>query len=214
MEQVRQDRRVGRTKKAIRNATVELLSEKELSDITIQELAARADINRKTFYHYYGGVYQVIDEIEHEIIAAFEEVLQSIDFERRTQVPYEIFSRLNAKLNTDLAFYGRLMRMNLNESLVSRITAALKQKTEEVALKRLALEDWQVHLFVEYSISGMLAVYHSWFCSEGGRSLEQFSEEVARLVFGGLNGLLHIGTQGGGAKGATGTEEAVGRFSG
>ena len=45
MGEQKQDRRVVKTKRAIRNALVQLLSEKELDQITVKELADRADIN-------------------------------------------------------------------------------------------------------------------------------------------------------------------------
>jgi len=51
------DRRVVKTKKAIHNAFAKLLTEKELNDITISDIAELADINRKTFYNYYAGIY-------------------------------------------------------------------------------------------------------------------------------------------------------------
>ena len=43
------DLRIIRTKQAIRNAFAELLSRKELSEITVKEIADVAYINRKTF---------------------------------------------------------------------------------------------------------------------------------------------------------------------
>ena len=46
------DLRVIKTRQAIRIALISLLSEKELSDITISELSARAQVNRKTFYRF------------------------------------------------------------------------------------------------------------------------------------------------------------------
>jgi len=60
------DRRILKTKRAIRNALAGLLATKELSEITIREIADAADINRKTFYSYYRDVYQIVDEIENE----------------------------------------------------------------------------------------------------------------------------------------------------
>ena len=54
-ENVRQDRRVRRTKRAIRNAFAELLSEKPYEEITVTDITELADINRKTFYNYYAG---------------------------------------------------------------------------------------------------------------------------------------------------------------
>ena len=50
------DLRVIKTRQAIRIALISLLSEKELSDITISELSARAQVNRKTFYRHYRSI--------------------------------------------------------------------------------------------------------------------------------------------------------------
>ena len=47
------DLRIIKTRRTIRNALVDLMSEKELSAVTISELSARAEINRKTFYRHY-----------------------------------------------------------------------------------------------------------------------------------------------------------------
>ena len=47
----KEDLRVIRTKKAIRAAFAELLSEKDPVDVTVTEIAACAQINRKTFYN-------------------------------------------------------------------------------------------------------------------------------------------------------------------
>ena len=44
------DLRVIKTRQNIRNALTSLMSEQELSDITITALCERAQINRKTFY--------------------------------------------------------------------------------------------------------------------------------------------------------------------
>ena len=58
MEKVQKpvDRRVLKTKRAIRNAFAKLMVEKDINDITVMELSETADINRKTFYNYDSGV--------------------------------------------------------------------------------------------------------------------------------------------------------------
>ena len=62
------DRRVLKTKRAIYNAFVELLSEKEINHITITDISKKADINRKTFYNYYSNTYEVMEEIENLMV--------------------------------------------------------------------------------------------------------------------------------------------------
>lgn len=67
-ERVFSDRRVKKTKKAIQNALLKLMDRKNISDITIIELTREADVNRKTFYNHYSDIYQVMDEIEDNIV--------------------------------------------------------------------------------------------------------------------------------------------------
>ena len=50
---VKEDLRVKRTKKALTEAFIQLLSEKSFEEITVNELCSTADIRRATFYKHY-----------------------------------------------------------------------------------------------------------------------------------------------------------------
>jgi AcrR family transcriptional regulator len=54
------DPRVRRTRKLLQQALSELLSEKELSSISVQDIAARADINRATFYTHFDDKFALL----------------------------------------------------------------------------------------------------------------------------------------------------------
>lgn len=62
------DRRVQRTKKALHNALMELLTEKDLNQITIKELTDKADIHRVTFYSHYQDIYELYEEVKKTIL--------------------------------------------------------------------------------------------------------------------------------------------------
>lgn len=65
------DLRIIKTHKAIREAFIDLLSEQNYDDITIQDILDKALINRATFYKYYTGksdlVGQMIDEFRQQV---------------------------------------------------------------------------------------------------------------------------------------------------
>ena len=73
--EIKADRRILKTKKAIYEALVELMQKKKLNSITVTELAAQADINRKTFYTYYSTVNDVLDEGINELITSLKDLL-------------------------------------------------------------------------------------------------------------------------------------------
>ncbi len=190
MEAKKQDRRVGKTKRAIHMAFASLLSQEELNDITVRDIAELADINRKTFYNYYAGVYAVLDEIENEVVSTLENALGGLDFREAMSHPYLVFEKLTAIINTDLDFYGHLLSMRGNVSLITKTTQLLKQKTREAVLLQLPVREEDLDVFLDYTFSGMLTVYQQWFNSDRSRSLEEISEILVELCFNGLNGVL------------------------
>ena len=83
---------VTRTKKMIRVAFVELLGEKKnMENITVGELAARADIAKSTFYNHYDDVYAVAEEFENELIEKLSATLDEIKVKNATE--YEEYIR-------------------------------------------------------------------------------------------------------------------------
>lgn len=70
------DRRSMRTKKLIRNALSELIEERGYNNISITDIAEKADINRGTFYLHYTDKYDLLEKVENEVI---QELRDSID---------------------------------------------------------------------------------------------------------------------------------------
>ena len=190
METRKQDRRVVKTKRAIHRAFASLLSEKEINDITVRDIADLADINRKTFYNYYAGVHAVLDEIENEVIGTLEDALGGIDFREAMRHPNLVFEKLTAIINTDLDFYGHLLSMQSNVSLVTKTVKLLKQKTREAMLSQLPVKEEEIDIVLDFTFSGMLTVYQQWFNSDRSQSIEEISEILSELCVNGLNGIL------------------------
>ena len=183
------DRRVIRTKKAIRNAFAQLLSVKELDDITVKDIAELADINRKTFYSYYSGVHMILEETENEIVEDFEAAIRDLPPDKLVREPYLLFSRLSAIINADIDFYEPLMKVNRSSRLIAKVSEMLKQKLREsyAAFSRVGEETFNI--MVDFTFSGLFSVYQSWFNSERRQSIGEISHTLSTLCFEGINGL-------------------------
>ena len=184
------DRRVLKTKRAIRNAFAKLMVEKDINDITIMELAETADINRKTFYNYYSGVYQVVEDIEHDILSSYAELLGGVEFREYMDAPVSLFNRFSQLINMDPEFFGYLLTMNGNISLIKRIMRLLKEKTCEVMVAQLEVEAYKADIVIDFVLSGMLSVYQHWFSSDRSVPAEEVSQIISTMSFGGINGVL------------------------
>lgn len=183
------DKRIIKTKMAIRNAFAELLSEKDMNEITIKDISDRAIINRKTFYSYYAGVYQLIDEIENEIVTALSEIIEDEDFESLTRNPYSLFQKLTTIINNNLDFCNHLMKNGRNTNLLAKIAIALKTKVKSSYLDQSSLDEKTFDQALNYVFAGMITVYQNWFNSDRSQSIEDLSRMVSTLVFSGLSGI-------------------------
>lgn len=63
MSTIKVDRRVIRTKEAITHAFLDLFAKKDLENITINEIADRANVNRATVYLHYHDKYDLLDKL-------------------------------------------------------------------------------------------------------------------------------------------------------
>ena len=156
-----------------------------VDDITVTDIASRAIINRKTFYNNYRGVYELVDELENEVIRTFDTAMQEIDF---VENPYAVFMKLTEIINSDMDFYGALLRSSRNAGLTHKIRLMLQQKAQERFESRIDLPPERISVMMDYAVSGMVAVYQSWFNSERRQSIEEISDIASRMCLTGLRG--------------------------
>lgn len=70
------DRRITKSQSAIKNAFVELMSEKSFDTITIRDIANRANVNRGTIYLHYLDKYDLLDKLMEEHINNLKEICE------------------------------------------------------------------------------------------------------------------------------------------
>ena len=190
MEEKKVDRRIAKTKKAIYRAFAQLLSEKNINDITIKDIADRADINRKTFYSYYDGIYELTGEIENKIIDSFEKVIREHNVNELLHNPNKMFDELVKIIDSDFDFYQHLISVESNSNLVSKLFISLKARAKEVISEYSVLDEATLDIVLDFVISGMFTVFQRWFNSSKEHSLDDMAKIVATLSYNGINGLL------------------------
>lgn len=189
-EKHKTDRRIAKTKKAIRTAFAKLLSEKNINSITVKDIAETADINRKTFYNYYTGVYEILEEIEHEITAAFDDAIVNIDFKTAVKKPNVVFNTITDLINRDPEFYGYMLAKNSESTLAEKLYDILKTKIRNTVNSQIELDENQVAVSIDFLISGMVYVYREWYNSGYKMPMEEVSRMISVLALSGFNGVL------------------------
>ncbi|MGG3693725.1 TetR/AcrR family transcriptional regulator [Heyndrickxia ginsengihumi] len=140
------DRRIAKSQTAIKNAVIELMAEKSFDDITIQDIADRANVNRGTIYLHYTDKYDLLDKMIEEHIDNLRELCQlaaDMTFQEGNYVWYEYFEQNYLFFSTMLAskgapyFRSRFLELVVDEFKPEVDTAGEKNKglNEEVILQ-------------------------------------------------------------------------------
>lgn len=166
------DRRILKTKKAVRAAFSALIKEKNISEITVSELAEKADIDRRTFYLHYSAVSDIVREIEGEAISELEKTVpkeSEFDISR-------FFEALNTILLGNFEYYQCITSESVYYSFQKECAKILKNTLTRTFLEKSGLKKEAFDLYADYVTGGIMAVYISWANNPKRGKIEDFTE--------------------------------------
>ena len=157
----RDNRSTRRTRSAIREALAEMLAVKPLGKITVQELIDRANICRTTFYAHYEDIYDLLSEVENDILSEIREGLEGLD-----QAPIRVEEQYPA-IEAVVAVYAKhekLIRLlngpNGDPAFDARLQDTIYQLTRDLRKVKEgdAFDEERHRLYSCYVISGGISV--------------------------------------------------------
>lgn len=185
-EVIKDDRRIRKTKKAIKKAFLVLLGKYDIRNISVTEISKLADINRKTFYTYYKDIFAVRDELENDVINNTMDSIGKNDITRFLSDPFPALMQITKIMNEDIEFHNLLFK----EGAVGAILEKAKRIFEEQLLasqpKVSKSEAPLTKYTVSYFTAGLLYAYELWFNSEKKIPLEELSKHLSKIAIGGI----------------------------
>lgn len=187
--EAKHDRRILKTKRAIYEALVELMQKKNLNSITVTELAAAANINRKIFYTYYSTVNDVLDEVINELISSLKDLMYAMSEDYNMLSPQTLFAFLNT-IMSDADIVRALFTSDNGNMLFNKLQKAL----QETLLKELIDNDIKMNippeqypLISSFVAGGMIYVYYEWITNPNGTSLDEMARTLTTLIISGVH---------------------------
>jgi len=171
----KEDRRTAMTKRMLKEALTEMLETMDIYHISIRELCKRADVNRTTFYKYYGSQFDLLADMEKDLLVFLAEVIR--DFEADTVKAIETactylednqeFARLIFNNNVDPAFPQKVFSM---ETVKEAILKKCRDRYEG---------NEQEYLY-NYMTYGAYRVVCVWLNKENREAAHEIAEILAK----------------------------------
>lgn len=181
---MKENQRIRLTKQLLRESLIRLLAEKNIRSISVRELCDNAEINRTTFYKYYGSQFDLLVDLENSVLEQVEsyladkEVLQTDDIRLLTQITVFIEENLS------------LCRLLINNTVDSRFGERLLMlpKIQRLLGDQL-LSEYQsdeIEYMYQFVVNGGFSMIKSWINKDARES----PEKIAALLLCSVSKIL------------------------
>lgn len=181
------DRRQRKSREAIQNALLALLRDKPLDEITISELAIKADVNRKTFYNNYHNIQEVRDELDDRYLDMIFSLIENNDVNILRSRPEDFFLKMfhgmHANIDQCRLLFDSGEHLCLTARLKENIQPYLEKEMEEHSQNAAFLPYIQ-----EYVVSGLSSLINLWLHSSPMLPEEDIAKLAADLIRSTVSG--------------------------
>lgn len=185
-----EDLRIQKTMAAIKESFEALICEKNYHEITVTELCARARINKKTFYHYYPTLDDLLEEMQMELSSAYIELVKDYKLPEDAEKVNRVFFEYSAaqglayeKITCSSGSYSASQ-----QAMYRQVMDATWGKSP--AFQRLSREEQ--NLVLTFINSFGVGFYRQWIADGKKLPLERVIELSGTMMCGGLDRFFKI----------------------
>lgn len=179
------NRSVRRTRAKLRQGLTQLLKEKPVKDITVREISDLVDINRGTFYLHYRDIFDMVEQIENELLEEFTVIISTHPAKKIDEeaLPFlkDIFQFLSDNADLCIALLGE----NGDLAFVNKLKDLVKNK---------CLQDWltlyqnvdNYEYYFTFLLSGCIGLFETWLTTKMDKSPEEMAELTYKMITHGV----------------------------
>ena len=178
------DRRVRKTRSALKKALTTLMLTKNINSISVKELTDIADINRGTFYLHYKDVYDLLHQSEDELMQTLVETVNSFSAEALEHDPSALFKELYTICRQHHDVVNILISENGDIKFIRSLEMLLRDKCLRdwsITIKKSSMEHFDA--YYAFIVGGVLSVIQYWFAN----GMAETPEELAKITSDFIN---------------------------
>ncbi len=184
-----EDRRVKRTKAALRASLLEKLQEKPIGRVTVKELCDAAGINRGTFYSHYSSPEDLMRTLMRDFEA--ELLAQMKEFDNQDSVPQMLpaVTRMLEFIEDNRGLCEAVLRCGVDNPCLSQVMQHIRQEYAPTWLEGKTLPDVRMEMVYTYIVNGCIGVIKRWLSSPNPEPPETVARVLLAFSRGGVRAL-------------------------
>ncbi|HEC2244288.1 TPA: TetR/AcrR family transcriptional regulator [Staphylococcus delphini] len=187
------DRRIRKTTNAIKAALIHLLKTEPLDKITIQQIADTADVHRATFYQHYYDKYDLLDQIEYEVLEKMRvnfndkaKQLKALNSVEEAAIVFkEIPKAILTMISEDIERYQVLLSSGRNHEIEQKIGDMIALNLKSLLPNPDEIEGIPFRYFHAFVLGSMWSLMRIWVLDEERLPIDAQVENIYKLMYEG-----------------------------
>ncbi|WP_204243447.1 TetR/AcrR family transcriptional regulator [Mammaliicoccus sciuri] len=185
-----EDRRVRKSKRAIKQAFIELLTENNLDRITIQQISDLADVNRGTFYLNYEDKYALLDEMENEQIEEIKGFvdIRKMDLSTKTSDRFiedfanKVIKNVITHIEHNIEFYQVILNLERKSQIEEQLAEIVRSNIKHLIGDKDDIFGIPENYYLTYVVGSMMSMIKYWVSDENRVSVEELVNYVSTIA--------------------------------
>ena len=173
----KEDRRTTMTKRMLKDALTEMLKERDIYHISIRELCERADVNRTTFYKYYGSQFDLLADMEKDLLVFLDGVIR--DHESDTVKAIETACTY---LEKNPEFVKLIFNNNVDPAFPQKVFSMEAVKKAVIKKQSGRYDENELDYLYNYMTYGAYRIVYLWLNKEERESPHDIAEILAKAL--------------------------------
>lgn len=185
MEKKEIDRRVKKSKAALKEALITLMQLKEYRDISIKDIVHEADLNRGTFYKHYQYKEELLEEtindVTTDLITSFREPYKDVDsFDPKSMTSTAI--KIFEHVHQHASFYSLVVKSNILFSFQNKICDTIKKLTLQDLLQNRTDLKVNANLLASYHAYAIFGLIIEWINEGFKYTPDYMAEQLLEII--------------------------------
>ncbi|KRM07092.1 hypothetical protein FC89_GL000406 [Liquorilactobacillus ghanensis DSM 18630] len=178
---MRIDRRITKTQRAIQQSFVDLLSHKKINQVTVADIAKKADIARSTFYLHYEDIYDLYEQITDNLLSSLTN-----RFDRFYPIKplASSFKNLMQELINYVAEQKQLFQVLFQKDSENKLTNHLTNLFTNRILKIEKISQYNKQAYFEtlFTVTGAINIFVNWLMQDSDTEPHELSNILNQII--------------------------------
>ena len=181
------DIRVQFTRKVLRESLVSLMKTKSILNIAVKDICEAAGVSRTTFYAYYKDQYDLLGQMEEEIVAEFDNLVMQYSPEGELPSARELVILIETTLQYIVANSNSiqvLLSENGDSGFQRRFTKKLTVRMRRLKNSQgsAVTDERSLKYYSAFIRDGFLAILQEWLKSDMDVNIHDMAKMFAKML--------------------------------